>query len=272
MADLLSTGVSALVAFQRSLDVTGHNVANVNTPGYSRQSAELAVRGAQAIGNGFVGQGVEATTVRRSYDDYLALQVRSSSSNLQRADIFSSNANSLNNLFADSQNGINASLSRFVNAFQDVADSPSSVPARQVLLSQANAVQDQLQGYQTRLNDLDQQINSRLTSEVAEINTLSEGVAKLNEQIATAFGSTGQPPNDLLDQRDKLLDKLAQKVNISTLAQDDGAVNVFIGNGQLLVIGNQQTRLTTNRDTFDPNRLGVALATPTGSLDVTASV
>jgi flagellar hook-associated protein 1 len=273
MADLLSTSVSGLLAFQRALDTTSHNISNVNTPGYSRQRVELGTRPADAYGNGWVGQGVSVQTTRRMFDDFIAVQARGTSSSLQRLDVYASNAERLNNMFGDSSNGLTASLQKFVNAFQGVANSPASVPARQVLLSEASTLQQRLQYFDSRLSDMDEEVNFKLRGEVAEINALAQGIAKLNEDISVGIARTGgQPPNDLLDQRDRLLDQLAEKVSVNAVKQDGGAVNVFIGNGQPLVLGRVASELTTVQDNFDPTRLGIAMKTTSGTVDITRNI
>ena len=121
MADLLSTGVSGLLAFQRALDTTSHNISNVSTDGYSRQRVEIGTRPAQAYGNGFLGQGASVNTTRRVYDDFVAAQTRNSSSNLEHLDVYASNVERLNNMFGDSANGLSPTLQRFVNAFHQSA-------------------------------------------------------------------------------------------------------------------------------------------------------
>lgn len=272
MANFLSTSVSGLLAFQRALDVTSHNISNVNTPGYSRQRVELGTRPADPFGNGWVGQGVSISTVRRMYDDFIAAQTRTTSSSLQRLDVYASNAERLNNMFGDSKTGLTASLQSFVNAFQAVADSPASIPARQTLLSEAQTLQQRLQYFDQRLADMDNEVNMRVRSEVQEINSIAKGIAKLNQDIQTGLARTGQPPNDLLDQRDRLLDELAQKVSVNIVTQDGGAVNVFIGNGQALVLGTSASELAAVQDPFDPNRLGIAMRAGGGTVDVTRQI
>lgn len=272
MGDLLSTSVSGLLAFQRALDTTSHNISNVNTPGYSRQRVEFGTRPAEHYGNGWVGQGVSVQTVRRMYDEFLALQTRSTASSLGHLDVYASSAERLNNLFGDTTNGLTASLQKFVNALQGVANSPASIPARQVLLSEANTFQQRLQYFDSRLQAMDQEIGFRVNSEISEINALASGIARLNQEIVDGMARTGQPPNDLLDQRDRLLDQLAQKVSVNAVRQDGGAVNVFIGNGQPLVIGQHASQLATVQDNFDPTRLGIAMRTQYGTIDVTGNI
>ena len=273
MADLLRTGMSGLLAFQRAIDTTSHNIANVNTEGYSRQRVEVGTRPADPYGNGWVGNGASVQTVRRVYDDYVALQTRTTSSGLGSMDVFASNAERVNNMFGDADSGLTASLQKFVNAFQGVADAPASVPARQVLLNEAGALRDQLQYFDSRLNDMDGQVNAQLKGEVAEINAIAQGIAKLNQDISTGTARTGgQPPNDLLDQRDQLLDQLAEKVTVNTVKQDGGQVNVFIGNGQPLVLGSVASELTTTQDNFDATRLSLGIKTQGGVVDITSNI
>ncbi|HTJ18498.1 MAG TPA: flagellar hook-associated protein FlgK [Steroidobacteraceae bacterium] len=273
MADLLSTGVSGLLAFQRALDTTSHNISNVSTDGYSRQRVEIGTRPAQAYGNGWVGQGASVNTTTRIYDQFVAAQTRASSSNLEHLDIYASNAETLNNMFGDSANGLSPTLQKFVNAFQSVANSPASVPARQVLLSEANTLQQRLQFFDSRLDQMGNEINSRIKGEVAEVNTLSQGIARLNNEITAGIARTGgQPPNDLLDQRDQLLDQLAQKISVNVVPQDGGAVNVFVGSGQPLVLGANTNQLTTIQDPYDSTQLTVALQTPGSSVDISRNV
>ncbi len=273
MADLLSTGVSGLLAFQRALNTTSHNISNVSTDGYSRQRVLIGTRPAQGYGNGYVGQGANVRTTQRVYDDFVAAQTRSTSSSLEHLDVYASNAERLNNMFGDSANGLSPTLQRFVNAFQAVANAPTSIPARQVLLSEANTLQQRLQFFNSRLDEIGNEINSRIRGEVAEVNSIAQGIARLNNEITTGIARTGgQPPNDLLDQRDRLLDELSQKISVNAVRQDGGTVNVFVGSGQPLVLGADVNQLTTMQDPFDSTRLTIALETPGSSVDISRNV
>ncbi len=273
MADLLSTGVSGLLAFQRALDTTSHNISNIGTDGYSRQRVLIGTRPAQAYGNGWVGQGANVQTTQRVYDEFVAQQTRSTSSSLEHLDIYAANAERLDNMFGDSSNGLTATLQKFVNAFQSVANSPASIPARQVLLSEANTLQQRLKFFDSRLDDIGNEINTRIKGEVSEVNSLAQGIARLNNEITAGIARTGgQPPNDLLDQRDQLLDQLSQKISVNTVKQDGGTVNVFVGNGQPLVLGGSVNQLATVQDPFDSSRLTVALQTPGSSVDISRNV
>lgn len=270
MSNFLSTSITGLLAFQRAIDATSHNIANVGTPGYSRQRVELVTRPSQGFGNGWVGQGVNIATTRRLYDDMVADQVRVASSSFSHLDTYSTLMNRVNNLFANTTTGLTPSLQKFANALQDVANNPTNSSARQVLLSEANGLADRLRSYDAQLAQTGQQIEAQITGEVSEITTLTQGIAKLNDEIAAAYARTHQPPNDLLDQRDRLLDDLSSHLDISTVQQPDGQINVFTGSGQPLVVGNEASGVVTTTDPFDPTRHNVALRGPGGALsDIT---
>lgn len=269
MADLLSTGVSGLLAFQRALDTTSHNIANASTPGYSRQVAEFVSRRADQSGSGWIGNGVDVSTITRTYDDFLASQSRASSSSYHQLNTFATQVGRVNNLFADSSTGLSATLQNFINAVQSVSNSPTSIPARQTLLSQAQSLVSRLQGYGSSLDSFEAQVNAQLDSEANAITTLAQGIATLNQKISAGYAQTGQPPNDLLDQRDRLLDELATHVNVSAVKQGDHSVNVFIGSGQPLVIGQTASRLVTTPDPYDATRKVISLQSSSATIDVT---
>lgn len=272
MSNMLSSGVSGLLAFQSALDTTSHNISNANTEGYSRQRVELTTKQPTYSSGGYVGNGVDVASVNRIYDDILATQVRSSSSGKSQWDIYSSVTDQVNNLLGDASSGLSAKLQEFVNAMQSVANSPSSSSERQVLISKAESLVSQLQTYNSRLEELQTQVDSQLDSEATTISGLASSIASLNEQIVSATGQGGNPPNDLLDKRDQLLDELSTHVGISTLKQTDGSVNVFIGSGQALVVGGQSSQVVTQPDAFDPTRSRIAIKSDTSTVDITDSL
>jgi len=271
MPDMLGTGLSGLRAMQRALDTTAHNIANVSTEGYSRQRVDFSTRTPQSFGGNWVGSGVDAQAVRRVYDQYVSQQARQSGGNLARLEAFSTQAARLDDMLGDTSNGIGASLQSFTDALNEVSSTPSSVPARQVLLSQAQAMVERLKNYDSRLRDMDADVNTRISGEARDITTLAKEIAKLNENITAAAAGSGSAPNDLLDQRDTLINQLSSKIGV-TVVEDGAALNVFVGNGQPLVLGNSASQITTAPDAIDPERLTLALQTPAGTVDLTRSV
>jgi len=272
MADVLSTGLSALRATQRALDTTSHNIANVSTEGYTRQRVEFQTRQPEMNAGGWVGTGVQVSTVRRVYDQFLTQQTRSSGTNLARLDAYSSQAARIDNLLGDSENGLSATLQSFSDAINEVATTPASIPARQVLLSEGRALAERLKSYDSRLRNMSTELNARLGVEAQEITTIAQGIAKLNGDIAVAVQQSGQPPNDLLDQRDALINELSGKVSVTLVTEGDSTTNVFIGNGQPLVLGNQASQVTTQVDPLDSERTVLALRTPAGTVDLSRVV
>jgi flagellar hook-associated protein 1 FlgK len=271
VADILSTGISGLRAFQRALDVTSHNIANVSTPGYSRQRVELQTREPERYGSGFVGTGVDVSTITRSYDELLSTQMRSATSSSSRLDVYASKAQVLNDLFSDSSTGLSVSLQRFTDAVQGVSNEPTSTSARQVLLSEAQGLTQRLKTYDTRLNDMSAEISSRLRTEAATISTIADSIARLNDQIVSAQ-SAGHSPNDLLDARDQQLASLSEHLSVQVVKQDNGAWNVFVGNGQSLVLGNQPAKIVARADAQDPSRLTIAYQSGATTSDMTSTI
>lgn len=273
MADMLSTGVSGLLAFQRALVTAGNNIANANTEGYSRQRVELSARQPEAFGNGYVGKGVDVVSIRRIFDQFVTAQYRGAETQLGSLTAFAQIAERVDNVMGDANTGVPAGITSFFAAWQQLANNPTSTAARQLLLTQAEALADRFRQTSQRLADIDGDINARIGENVGEINSLARSIAGLNEDIETAESlAGGQPPNDLLDQRDRLLTQLAGIVDIQAIPDGRGAVNVFIGNGQALVLRNQASQLGVQRNEFDPARLEIVLQTTGPGQIITGSL
>ncbi len=266
-SSLLNIGSSGLQAFQRSLTTISHNIANVNTDGYSKQSVELDARVPQISGFGFSGTGVQTTSITRSYDAFVESSVRSSTSSATEFETFHALASKIDNVLADPDAGIANTMQSFFNAMQDVADTPSSTAAREVLLKDGQQLADQFNTLSTWLDSIRGQVNGDVRSSVTEINQLSTAIADLNETIVIEQGrSGGQPANDLLDQRNTLIRDLSELVAVTTVEQDDGSLNVMAGSGQVLVVGNRATTLEVYTIANDPNQLGIAIKGSGGAL------
>ncbi|MGB5259123.1 MAG: flagellar hook-associated protein FlgK [Gammaproteobacteria bacterium] len=260
---LLGIGSSALLSYQRALDTIGHNVANVNTPGYSRQRVELTTRLPQLNSSGFIGTGVDVAAITRSYDQFLTNELRSSTSGYQESSTLASLANGLDNLLADQNSGLSPVLGTFFDAIQGAANDPTSVAARGALLGEAGSLVARFQGLNDSMDATRRSLAARMGANVEEINNLAASIASLNQQIVDAQGSAnGQAPNDLLDQRDQLVLELSGKVSITTMTQEDGALNVFIGSGQSLVLGVQHSNLGLVERISDPGQFDITIGAP----------
>lgn len=257
---LFDIGSSALLSYQRALDTVGHNVANVNTPGYSRQRVELAARPGQELGSGFIGAGVDVTTIRRNYNQFLTDGLRSSSSAYSEQSTLATLAGNLDNLLADDKSGLGPVLGSFFDAVQGASNDPTSTAARQVLLSEAGTLVSSFQGLSAWMESNRRDLGARMDSTTQEINHLADAIASTNQKIIEARSSAGgQPPNDLLDARDQLVLELSGLVSLTTTTQDDGALNVFIGSGQSLVIGGKANSMSVLADVNDPGQAEITI-------------
>ncbi len=265
MANIFSTSVSGLLASQRALATTGHNISNVNTEGYSRQFVDFSTRTPSVSGQGFIGNGVQTDSVRRMFDQSLETSLQKHIAEFERLDTLAAFNGRVDNLLADEDAGLGPALNRFFDALQDAANDPTSNAARQVMLSEAESLAGRFDLINQRLEELERDANNRIQLGVGEINELADSIARLNQEIIQAQGKTGQPPNDLLDQRDQLIKQLSEKVGVSTVPESGGAVNVFIGNGQALVSGNTTNHIAAVPSDFDPSQYEIAYERSDGS-------
>jgi flagellar hook-associated protein 1 FlgK len=272
MANALSTGVSALLAFQRAMDTVSHNVANANTVGYSRQVVDLSTQRPDNFGSSSIGNGVQIAAVRRLYDDAIASQVRTATSNLKQLDLFSNYADRIDRLFSDTATGLPATLQQFSNSLEAVATSPNSATARQVLLSQTQTLVNRLQSYQSGMDTMKAQLNAQLETEAGTVSQLAANIADLNRQVIAARGSGLAAPNDLLDQRDRLVGQLSEHIAITTVAEENGGLNVFLGNGQTLVSATTAYKLQAVPGEFDRTEPRLTLTGYVTPADVTSIV
>lgn len=272
-SSVLSIGVTGLNAAQMGLVTAGHNIANAATPGFSRQQIVQSTNIAQLTGSGYLGQGTSVDTVRRVYNQFLASQVMSAETTAAQLDAYANEIQQIDNLLADPSAGLSPALQAFFRGVADVAASPASIPSRQSMLSAATALTTRFQSIDSRLAEVREGVNSQLTSAIGEINSIAGQIASLNNRIVLAQAA-GQntPPNDLLDQRDRLLGELNQLVRTSTSVQDDGSINVFVGNGQPMVVGAQSFELRAAQDLFDPTRITVGYVTSAGTVRLQESL
>ncbi|MDR3371362.1 flagellar hook-associated protein FlgK [Rhodoferax sp.] len=259
MSGLLSVATGAMTANQAILQTTGNNIANVNTPGYSRQTAVLQTVQGQFTGGGYIGKGVALTTIQRNYDAFLTTQSALASATSAGDTARSDKLTQLEGIFPGGTDGLGAAVSNLLNSFSDVASAPTDLTARTVTLTQVDETASRLRAASQSLDDLQSSTSQEISQNVAAINTLATNIASVNDQIARAQGS-GQPPNDLLDQRDQLVRDLNQYVQTSSIAASDGTVGIFIGGSQALVLGTTAAKLSVTSDDFnDPSKTKLAL-------------
>ena len=265
MASIYDVGSSALNSMQRAIATTGHNIANVNTEGYSRQEVLLGTRTPEKVGLVEIGTGVEVSNIRRAHDHFLMTDVQSRSSSNGYFQLYAKTAQNVDGLLADPSTGIAPAIDKFFAAMEAVAANPSSAPERQVLLSEAEMLTQRFNYVDTRLSEFAGELNTRMTNMTEDINALAIDIAQLNESIVSLSSSSRGTPNDLLDRRDQAITDLSKLIGVQTATQEDGSVNVQIGKGQRLVIGNnaEQLRIVLPAAQDGPSQL--FLSVPSGA-------
>lgn len=248
MADPLSIGSSALSSLQKAINITGYNIANVNTEGYSKQ----------VVNFGSTSDGVEITSIERNYNFYLSREVQDRTAGKSAADATSNLASRLNTLLTDPATSASGVMDNFFSAVQDVANNPSTLPERQVLLGEAQTMTDRFRFINGRIEELGNEINLRTLTMVSDINGLTANIANLNLQISEETNRTGQAPPDLFDARDRALGDLAKLVGYNIKENEDGSFNVTMGGGQPLVSEFESYNLSTFTSTTNPKALAIA--------------
>lgn len=263
MPEILNTSLTGMLAFQRALDVTSHNIANANTPGYSRQVANFTARVGSGAGSGYVGGGVQVSSIERMYDAMQVEQLRTSSTSFARFNTLNALTSRLDILLADPDTGLNSSMQSYFNALQDAANDPSSLPTRQALLGEAQGMTARFHTLDAQFDALDKEVNENIELAIDDINRLTSSIAAVNDRISLAQGGSGSP-NDLLDERDNLVLQLSEQIGVSTTIQDDGTMSVFISSGQPLVLGARANQLTASPSEFDRTRMTISYVSASG--------
>lgn len=266
MGGLLSNAISGLQASQNALRTAGHNIANANTEGYSRQNVSFGTRPAQIAGSaGYLGNGVTTESIARVVDDFVSTQLRMDTAGFNQLDAFNQNLSKIDSLLANSTTGLSGGLELFFSALQSAADDPATTPSRQLVVDQAEGLAVRFNNLYDRFSSIERANDGEISTITGQINSLADSIAGLNKAIFEKRGA-GREPNDLLDKRDSALNQLSQLVGVNVVKQDSGQLNVYIGNGQPLVVGPNATQLTS-----DGNGK-VFFASTAGETDITQQV
>ena len=255
---LMSLGVRAMAANYAALQTTGHNIANANVAGYSRQQAILATSPGQFTGAGFFGRGVDVVSVSRSHNEFLTRESANSQSLASMDATRLSQLKRLENVFQTGESGLGYAATELFNAMVDLSSRPTDLATRQVVLARASDMAMRFSEAGSTLDQTQASVTSELKSTVAEINQLTKSIAAANQRIAALRGS-GQPANDVLDERDRLISQLSERVQTTRIDADDGTVGLFIAGGQRLVLGGSSTDLMVVASDIDPSRSALAM-------------
>jgi flagellar hook-associated protein 1 FlgK len=244
MADLFNIGLSGLRAQQAALAVTGQNITNASTPGYSRQRVEAQALVTGTQGGSFQGGGVRIEDIARITDEFATKQVRTDTSLFAELNTFNAQVQQIEGTLLSDYGGLDSALQSFFDSLQLASSDPSDTANRSMVLGEAQNLSARFQSLAARFNEQQSNVTSVLHAGVARVNELAEGIARLNDRIAALQGNgEGGASNSLLDQRDEMLRELSTHVNVTVASQADGQVNVFIGKGQPVVLGSEASRL-----------------------------
>ena len=266
---ILTSGNSAMQAAYTQLQVTAHNIANVNTPGYSRQEAVTATAGANFTGAGYIGRGVELQTVKRNYNEYLTREVRLSESAAAGQGLRAQEMSRVDRLFANANQGVGAAIDDLALAWGDVVNRPFDASARSAVLARAQTMTQRVASFDQQLDQSAKDTDARLLQTARGVNPTLTKLAKLNDQIA-ALAASSQPPNDLLDLRDQMISQVNKTVRAVSYENPDGTVNVFTAGGAALVLGNRSATMGAQTNPVDGS-LEITLTTSGTSITQTAA-
>ncbi|WP_299183743.1 flagellar hook-associated protein FlgK [uncultured Neptuniibacter sp.] len=261
---LLSLGSQSLLANQTALSITGQNISNVNTEGYTRQAPVFQARAGQG--------GVAVDDIDRIADAFLNRQIWADSATFSSYDIFEDFANELDNLMASDVTSISKAMDDYFGALQTAVDDPVSLPNRELFIAQAEALVQRFNDLDANIRRQSETINGRLESNVAAINTIAINIAELNDDIRIAEAA-GNVSSELLDQRDAKLEELSQYIGFTTIEDGNTSeVSVFIGNGEPLVVGQSANTLSTIISPADPSQLNIGVQIGNTVGDITSQL
>lgn len=269
-SNILNVGISGLNAAQIGLSVTGNNIANASTPGYTRQEAMQSPAKDQNFGFGFIGQGTKVNDIKRYYDSLLSEQVNKAQSNVGNANVQQAQLSSIDNLLGDGSAGLTPAFADFFNSISAVSSNPSDSAARQGFVSTTNSLQSRFNGLAANLDQAKSDLNTQVSNTVDSINSYAKQIADLNVKIDAASTASGYSPNALLDQRDLLVTNLSKEINTTVVRQNNtnnsitSAYNVFIGNGQPLVLNEATFGLKAIASPSDSSKIDVAYTNTSG--------
>lgn len=261
MAGLIGIGLTGIMGHQAALNTTGNNITNANTPGYSRQEVQFDAQEGRRTGAGTIGTGLSVTNIRRLANEYLVQQVREDSTLYGEQKVLTSELTRLDNLLGGETTGLSKALNNFFSSLQNAAEDPTSLPQRQLVLSEAKQIVNRFHALNQEFVQQRESVKSQMGQGVKDANTLLKGIADLNVAISESPGiAQGRMPNELLDKRDEQLRQLSELVDIKVSAADGSQVNVSLTNGLSLVVGSEAAQLGTRENAEDPTRLEFTLS------------
>ncbi|MCL6323941.1 flagellar hook-associated protein FlgK [Pectobacterium polaris] len=258
MSNLLNTAMSGLKGAQVALSVVSNNISNQAVTGYSRQNAILEQAISSSTSAGYVGNGANVVSVNRQYNEFISNQLRSAQTTSSSVTAYYEQISKIDNLLASSTTSLSSTIQGFFSNLQNLTSNAGDSSTRQTVLGKAEGLVNQFKVTDKYLRDMDSGLNTQVQSIVGQVNTYTKQIASLNDDINRLLGSNnGAMPNDLLDQRDYLVDQLNKLVGVDVVIQDGTVYNVALKNGTNLVQAGNSTQLVAIGSSDDATRLTV---------------
>jgi flagellar hook-associated protein 1 FlgK len=244
----LNISLQALLAEQGAIATTSNNIANVNTPGYARQRADLAETSPVRIGNVLFGTGVRLQQVTSLRDSILDLRVNQETQQQGQLTSFLGSAQQIQALFNETTgSGLQGSLTAFFNSLSQLSTNPSDLNVRQGVLTAAQNLANAFNHTSANLTTLQRNVDVSVTQSVSQINTLTAQIATVNTQVSAAQSSQ-QNAGPFVDQRQQLINQLSNFVGVSEIDAGHGSLTLTTTGGSPLVVGGQSFQLATQTD------------------------
>ncbi len=271
---VLNTGKVGLLSQQFAIEVTGQNIANVQTEGYSRQKVVLSANDPRGFGLGQIGTGVKVSGIERAHDEFLARQITDEKSNAGLFDLKKDVFEQMETLFDSTFGGsLNDNFNEFFGSLQDLANNPGGLAERADVLGKAETILEEFKRIGDGLFDEKVNLDQTVIAEVSEINGLLSDIAELNQSIHQNETVEGFNANDLRDRRDRLIDQLAEKIDIDVTKEENGQIDITSGNGQPLVLKQLASTLTTTLNGNNNGFKDINIVDPSGgTTNITSSL
>lgn len=270
--DSVGIGISGLLAFQKSMATASHNITNADTEGFSRQRVGLSVSDALYTGDGFLGTGTNISKISRIWDKFAQTSLNDVSSSSSKFNIMETLSDELDSIFSNEKSGLSPKIQDLFVSLQSVAESPSSSSAKKQFITAADSLANRFNSLGALVDGIESESYGRQKNIVREINSYTNAISDLNKKIVNASVSNRKPPNDLFDQRDRLLLKLSEKIDVSTIDNRNGSINIFISNGQPLVTASGYREMVLSPSEFDNSKMEVHIKDGKNTLKISDMV
>ena len=271
ISSILNIAKNALSANQMALQVTSHNISNVNTKGYARQTPVFKEEAASSVGGILIGNGVKVDSVIRFYDKYIEKQLASKNNEYQEQSIYSQYFERIESILNEDSTKLTSSITEFFNSWQELSTDPESTAVREGILASATNMSRTINNIYNGLKSIQIELNNKLKLEVEDINTITSAIADLNNMIYEGSATTSEA-NDYINRRTEYIKELSGKLDITYFEDEYGRVTILTSKGKPLVDGNQSWELSV-MDNVETGFFNVGWKDSSGNItDITSNI